>query len=104
MNKYNKLVRDLIPDIIRQSGANPVTRTIGDHDEYVAYLNAKLNEEVAEYQESKNLEELADIQEVIYSLIKAQGLSLEDFENLRLSKKKERGGFDCRMLLIEVKE
>ena len=40
MNKYNKLVRDLIPDIIRQSGANPVTRTIGDHDEYVAYLNA----------------------------------------------------------------
>ena len=74
MNKYNKLVRDLIPEIIRQSGGTPIIRTIEDQDEYVAYLNAKLNEELAEYQESLNLEELADIQEVIYSMFIVLGM------------------------------
>lgn len=64
MGKYNKLVRDLIPEIIRESGGKPIIKSIIDHDEHVAYLNAKLSEELAEYQESLNLEELADIQEI----------------------------------------
>lgn len=63
MKVYNKLVRDKIPEIIEADGK--VCKTcILSNEEYIAALEAKLNEEVAEYQVDKNLEEMA---ECIYS-------------------------------------
>ena len=61
MKVYNKLVRDKIPEIIEADGKACKTHILSN-DEYIAALEAKLNEEVAEYQADKNLEEMADLQ------------------------------------------
>lgn len=64
MKVHNKLVRDKIPQIINDNGERAVTHILSD-EEYIAALEIKLNEEVAEYHADKNLEELADILEVL---------------------------------------
>lgn len=64
---YNKLVRDRIPEIIAAQGQKPIIRVMDDK-EYISSLEKKFDEEVAEYHESKELEELADVLEVIYAL------------------------------------
>lgn len=100
--KYHKLVRDLIPRIIEKSGKQAVVKIVVQDHEYIAYLEQKLAEELEEYWESLDIEELADIQEVIYALVEAKGLSVEEFETLRLKKRQERGGFVKRIVLLEV--
>lgn len=99
--KYSKLVRDYIPDIIAASGKSCTTSILSEAD-YITMLDAKLNEELAEYQESKSLEELADLLEVIRAVAVARGSSIEEVELLRQNKAAKRGGFDKRLLLIEV--
>ena len=74
---FNKLVRDNIPEIIESGGEKPIIRTLDD-EEYRLCLEEKLDEEVAEYHESKAIEELADILEVIYALSEAQGYSVDE--------------------------
>ena len=59
VKKYNKLVRDRIPEIIAADGKRCTVETLSD-EEYLLLLDHKLDEELAEYQESKSLEELAD--------------------------------------------
>lgn len=101
--KYNKLVRDRIPEIIEKSGAKPVTRILTD-EEYKVFLEKKLDEEVAEFHESKSLEELADIEEVLSALRRAYGYSLEELTANRLKKTIERGAFTQKILLVKVKK
>lgn len=98
--KFNKLVRDKIPEIIEKNGGKAVTRTLTD-EEFKEYLEKKLDEEVAEFHESKSIEELADILEVVYALSEAHGNINEMFE-VRREKRKDRGGFDKKILLIET--
>lgn len=99
--KYNKLVRDRIPEIIEASGKKCVCSTLSD-EEYLAMLDAKLNEELAEYQESKSLEELADLLEVVHAVAAAWGSSIEEVEAIRQDKAAKRGGFEKKILLTEV--
>ena len=99
MELFNKLVRDKIPQIIREQGEMPYTRIL-EQDEYTAHLEAKLDEEVREFHGDKNLGELADILEVVYGLCKAEGFSLEDLEALRKEKAESRGAFEERTFLI----
>ena len=102
MNKsYNKLVRDRIPEIIEGKGKRCVTRVM-EHDEYIEMLDAKLDEELAEYHKDQNLEELADLMEVILAAAEARGYTIEQLENVRLEKKEQRGAFKKRLLLLEV--
>ncbi|MEE1078141.1 MAG: nucleoside triphosphate pyrophosphohydrolase [Agathobacter sp.] len=101
MKVYNKLVRDKIPEIIEEDGKNCKTRILSD-EEYIAALEAKLNEEVAEYQADKNLEELADVLEVLQAICVARGYSLEELEALRAKKANERGGFADKIFLEYV--
>ena len=68
MKVYNKLVRDKIPDIIKAEGRTVKTRVLND-EEYRVELNKKLQEEVKEYLDDNNVEELADIVEVIYGIL-----------------------------------
>ena len=98
--KYNKLVRDKIPEIIEKNGAIAVTRTLTD-EEYKVYLEKKLYEEVAEFHESKSIEELADILEVVYALGDTHW-GITDLLVEWNRKTVERGGFTRKILLIET--
>lgn len=100
---YNKLVRDRIPEIIESSGKTCTVETLTD-EKYIVMLDAKLNEELAEYQESKSLEELADLLEVMGAVVKARGHSWDELTKVRKKKLEERGGFEKRLLLKEVFE
>jgi predicted house-cleaning noncanonical NTP pyrophosphatase (MazG superfamily) len=93
-----KLVRDRIPEIIRVSGGNPVTR-VAEHGEYAALLRAKLYEEAGEYMASGDPAELADVLEVIGALAALHDLSPAALERLRAEKAAERGGFAHRHVL-----
>lgn len=99
MMEFNKLVRDRIPEIIEKEGGKPVTRTL-ELEEYSRYLEKKLDEEVAEYHESKELEELADVLEVVYALAKLRGYSVKELEAAYQKKHEARGGFEDRVFLI----
>lgn len=100
---YHKLVRDRIPEIIEADGKICICETLSDAD-YIDLLDQKLNEELAEYQESKSLEELADLLEVMQAVVKARGWTLEELEQLRADKAARRGGFEKKILLKEVRE
>ena len=99
--KYHKLVRDRIPEIIMQSGKRPVYSILSG-EAYLTKLDEKLNEELAEYQESKSMEELADLLEVIRAVAAARGSSIEEVESIRQDKAAKRGGFEKKILLTEV--
>ena len=101
MKKYNKLVRDLIPDVIKASGKECEIE-VAQVQERSELLEAKLNEEVNEYLEDKNLEELADIMEVLFGLAHNLGYTEEDLLNKREEKLKERGGFKEGIVLKKV--
>ena len=100
---YNKLVRDRIPEIIEASGAECKTEILSD-EEYLKMIDAKLDEELAEYHKDQNLEELADLLEVIHAATVARGYTLEELESVRAEKFQKRGGFEKKILLIETKE
>ena len=101
--KYNKLVRDRIPEIIEGSGKICKTKILND-EEYLRVIDAKLDEELAEYHKDQNIEELADLMEVIYAAAVARGYSIEQLEQLRAAKAEKRGGFQKKILLVEVVE
>lgn len=103
MKVYNKLVRDKIPEIIEADDKVCKTRVLSN-DEYIAALEAKLNEEVAEYKVDKNLEEMADVLEVLQALCVARGYSLAELETMRAKKAYERGGFKEKIFLEYVEE
>lgn len=100
---YHKLVRDRIPEIIEASGKTCTWETLSD-EEYLQLLDEKLNEELAEYQESKSLEELADLLEVVQAVVRARGWTPEQLEQLRADKAAQRGGFEKRILLTSVRK
>lgn len=101
--KFDKLVRDRIPEIIEKNGSVAVTRTLTD-EEYKVYLEKKLDEEVAEFHESKSIEELVDILEVIFAICCSYGNLPEQLLFDRIRKNIERGCFDKKILLIETIE
>ena len=103
VKQYNKLVRDKIPEIIEASGATCVTETLND-EEYLKMIDAKLDEELAEYHKEQNIEELADLLEVIYAAVIAKGYSISDLDIIRAKKAVMRGKFEKKILLKEVCE
>lgn len=101
MKIHNKLVRDKIPQIIEASNKIPISHILSD-TEYITELERKLNEEVAEYQQDKNLEEMADVLEVLYAICEAKGYTIEQLEEKRKEKADERGGFRDKIYLDYV--
>ena len=100
---YNKLVRDNIPEIIEQSGKQVEIETLSDA-KYLEMIDKKLDEELAEYHKDQNIEELADLLEVIRAAAIARGYTLEELEAVRAKKAEKRGGFSKKLLLITVTE
>ena len=107
MPVHNKLVRDLIPNIIEKTGKKFSTRIL-DYDEYVKELRKKSQEELQEYLESKDdesaIEELADLLEIIHALSKCHGADMDKVEEVRVKKAAKRGGFEDKIYLIEVED
>ena len=101
--KYHKLVRDRIPEIIESSGKTCITEILTDEN-YLCMIDAKLDEELAEYHKDQNIEELADLMEVIYAATIARGYTLEQLEQVRAEKATKRGAFSQKILLTEVIE
>lgn len=103
MKIYNKLVRDRIPEIIEASGRKFDTH-IATKEEYTKLLEEKLQEEVKEYLEDKNLEELADVLEVVIALSENLGYTEEALIQKRQEKFEERGGFKEGIVLERVRK
>ena len=101
--KYNKIARDRIPEIIKASGKTCVTEILSE-ETYLRMVDAKLDEELAEYHSDQNIEELADLLEVIYAAAMARGYTLEQLESVRAAKAEKRGAFANKILLKEVIE
>ena len=101
MKIYNKLVRDKITDIIEADGRIAKYRIL-DENEYRQELNKKLQEEVKEYLEDNNVEELADIVEVIYGILNSMNVSIKEFEKIRINKQEKRGAFEKKIYLEEA--
>lgn len=101
MKVHNKLVRDKIPEIIVAAEKTCSTHILTD-EEYIAALETKLKEEVAEYLADKNLEEMADVLEVLHALCVARGYTLDELEEMRIKKAAERGGFADKIFLEYV--
>ena len=98
-----KLVRDKIPEIIRQDGKEVVCRVARD-EEYEAYLIEKMIEEVEEFRKDSRLEEAADIYEVFLTFLKHWGIELSDVLKFSQYKSRERGKFDGGIILHEIIE
>ena len=99
--KYNKLVRDKIPKIIKEKGNIPITH-IASEEEYWQKLKEKLKEEVEEFSKDSNEEELADILEVINAICEFKNISKDNLENTRKNKAEQRGSFKERIILDET--
>lgn len=99
--KYNKLIRDKIPEIIKNKGKVPITHLAKDK-EYWQKLKEKLQEEVDEFMKDENSEELADILEVVYAICDYKKINKRELEQLRKKKVKERGGFRDKIILDEI--
>ena len=99
--KFNKLVRDRIPEILEAKGST-IKTYVCDDQEYLKRLRDKLQEEVDEFLQDESSEELADVLEVVYALAKVKNVSLEDLEKIRREKEGKRGGFDEKIILVEA--
>ncbi len=100
--EYNKLVRDKIPEIINHKGKIPVTH-IADDKEYWEKLKNKLKEEVDEFLEENNEQELSDILEVLYAIREFKGIDRNKLELIRKEKLEEKGGFKNKIILDEIR-
>ena len=103
---YNKLVRDKIPEIIKNNNEIPVTRILND-SEYKKELEKKLFEEYQEVIDAsgkKRLEELADMLEVMISLANIQNATLDDIISIADKKRTNRGSFKEKIFLENVKQ
>ena len=94
-----KLVRNYIPNIVADDTANPVKFRVLNDDEYKDALHKKLDEEVAEFHQSGDVEELVDIYEVLIALARLRGVSEPGLRTKAVAKRGTHGGFDKRYFL-----
>jgi predicted house-cleaning noncanonical NTP pyrophosphatase (MazG superfamily) len=98
--KYDKLVRDKIPEIIKSKGGLPITHIAND-TEYWQKLKEKLQEEVSEFIEAQNIEEMADILEVVDAIFICKNFDERELKRVKEDKARERGKFNEKIILEE---
>lgn len=101
--EYDKLVRDAVPEIVRETGAEPETH-VADDAEFRHRLGEKLVEEAREYAESDDPEELADVLAVVGAICRAADVDREELERIGREKAQERGTFDRQIVLERIRE
>ncbi|MEK9201361.1 MAG: nucleoside triphosphate pyrophosphohydrolase [Patescibacteria group bacterium] len=98
--KYNKLVRDNIPDTIRKKGEEVITH-VANTEEYWQKLKEKLKEEILEFEKDESIEEIADMLEVIDAIVDYKSFNKEEIEKIKAKKAEEKGKFKKRIILDE---
>ena len=98
-----KLVKDRIPEIIKSDGKTPIIEIL-PNEEYLNELDKKLNEEVAEYQADKSIEEMADVLEVLFAICESRGHTVEELMQVREDKREKRGGFKDKIYWVGNEE
>lgn len=101
---YNKLVRDRIPENINSMEGRKCNFKVLNNNDYLEELDKKLLEEAHEFIEEHSIEELADLMEVIFAIMKNRNISIEDVENAREVKNNKKGSFNDRIYLIDVEQ
>jgi len=101
--EYNKLVRDKIPEITKESGNEPIYHVATD-DEYRQKLLEKVIEELEEFKEDSSYKEMSDLMEIIYSIQKEFNLDKDKIEETRKKRANERGSFEKKLILEYVIE
>lgn len=99
LKEYNKAIRDRIPEIIKKSGKTCTVKQL-NNPEFLSALENKLMEEITEYYESRSVEELADLIEVIFRIAELKGVSQNQLEQIRTQKNVDRGDFSDNLFLI----
>ena len=102
--KYNKLVRDKIPEEINSMEGRKAKFRIMDENEYIKELNRKLLEESNEFVEENDIEELADVMEVMESIMKIKNIQWEEVKKIQTKKRDKKGSFDRKIYLEYVEE
>lgn len=98
---HSKLLIDKILEIIEASDKKCDIGLV-HNNEHIELLNIKLMEEVNEYIESNDIEKLADILEIIYSIVKQREISIDELESIRIKKNEERRSLEKRIKLAKV--
>lgn len=101
---YNKLVRDKIPEEINSMEGRKAKFRIMDDNEYIKELNRKLLEESNEFVEENDIEELADVMEVMESIMKIKNIQWEEVKKIQTKKRDKKGSFDRKIYLEYVEE
>jgi len=100
---YDKLVRDNIPKIINdQENQSCEYYTIENEDEYFKYLVRKVVEEINEFYQTPTSEEMADVMEVLETIIQLKNIDQDIVETTRLKKFIKKGGFKKKYVLKRV--
>jgi len=100
---YNKLVRDKLPQLIKESGRDYTSRILDENEYYNALLD-KVIEEIEEYRISGNEEELADVYEVLDCLVQLKEYEPMHLDYLKLIRREARGSYKDRILLVDVED
>jgi predicted house-cleaning noncanonical NTP pyrophosphatase (MazG superfamily) len=103
MTEISKAIRDKIPEIIKESGTKCNVKTLSDK-EFLEKMEKKLDEEVAEYHQSKSVEEIADIMEVLERIAELRGASVEELIRIKNEKSQKRGKFEKNLFLVDTDE
>ena len=99
-----KLVRDNIPQIIKDNGKFPITKKTQSSGEMQTFLYQKMIEELNEFHSDPCLEEAADMYEVLVAICYHNGIDWSEMKNKASHKRNIRGGFDTGTILINVEE
>lgn len=103
VEEYGGLVRDRIPEQIREGGRTPETH-VADDGEFAHLLGEKLIEEAEEYAENGEVEDLADVLAVVGAICGVTGVDRDELERVGQERARELGAFDRRTVLERVRE
>ena len=98
MKVYDKLIRDRIPEIIEASCSKCEVEVVSD-EVALEYLYKKLGEEVDELLSDKNLDEIADVMEVLFAIGKKYGYREDEVLGRIYEKRYSRGAFEDNLIL-----